>query len=105
MTKHRILSDGAVAQTTGMTRVSSVQVGIVRPRMPCSAWLQRMDAERAARFWDAAFAESAATEWLLPVTESARACSYILSKEVEKTVQFWLLTLWLLTCWLLTIFF
>ena len=31
------------------------------------------------------------------VTESARACSYILSKQVQKICSFWLLTLWLLT--------
>ena len=35
-----------------------------------------------------------------PVTESARACSYILSK---KGVQFWLLMFWLFTFWLLTV--
>ena len=34
------------------------------------------------------------------VTESARACSYILSKQVQETCQFWLLTFWLLTFWL-----
>ena len=33
----------------------------------------------------------------LVVTESARACSYLLSKQVQETCQFWLLTLWLLT--------
>ena len=32
-----------------------------------------------------------------PVTESARAHSYFFSKEVQKTGQFWLLTVWLLT--------
>ena len=37
------------------------------------------------------------------VTESARAHSYILSKEVPTTCQFWLLTLWLLTFWMLTV--
>ena len=31
------------------------------------------------------------------VTESARACRYILSKQVQKICSFWLLTLWLLT--------
>ena len=31
------------------------------------------------------------------VTESARAHIYILSKQVQKTCQFWLLTFWLLT--------
>ena len=36
------------------------------------------------------------------VTESARSCSYILSKQVQETCQFWLLTFWLLTFWLLT---
>ena len=41
---------------------------------------------------------------LMPVTESARACSYILSKQVEKICSFWLLTLWLLTFWLLTVY-
>ena len=38
------------------------------------------------------------------VTESARAHSYILSKQVRKTCQFWLFTLWLLTFWLLTVY-
>ena len=38
------------------------------------------------------------------VTESARAHSYFFSKEVQKTGQFWLLTLWLLTFWLLTVY-
>ena len=33
----------------------------------------------------------------IQVTQSARACSYIFSKEVLKTYQFWLLTFWLLT--------
>ena len=33
----------------------------------------------------------------VPVAESARACSYIFSEEVQKTCQFWLLTFWLLT--------
>ena len=32
---------------------------------------------------------------LSEVAESARAHSYILSKEVQKTSQFWLLTFWL----------
>ena len=31
------------------------------------------------------------------VTESAHACSYILSKQVRETCQFWLSTFWLLT--------
>ena len=31
------------------------------------------------------------------VTESARAHSHILSKQVQRTCQFWLLTFWLLT--------
>ena len=34
---------------------------------------------------------------LEPVTESARAHSYILSKQVQKTCKIWLLTFWLLT--------
>ena len=38
------------------------------------------------------------------VTESARAHSYILSEEVQKTCQFWRLTLWLLTFWLLKVY-
>ena len=33
----------------------------------------------------------------LTVTESARARSYISSKQVQKIFQFWLLTFWLLT--------
>ena len=32
------------------------------------------------------------SQQLLQVTESARACSYILRKEVHKTCKFWLLT-------------
>ena len=31
------------------------------------------------------------------VAESGRACSYTLSKQVQETCQFWLLTFWLLT--------
>ena len=41
---------------------------------------------------------------LQDVTESARACSYFSSQEVQKTYQFWLLTLWLLTFWLVTLY-
>ena len=33
----------------------------------------------------------------LEVTESARACSYVLRKQLQKTYQFWLLTFWVLT--------
>ena len=44
--------------------------------------------------------ESGAVE---EVTESARACSYILRNQVQKISQFWLLTFWLLTFWLLTV--
>ena len=38
------------------------------------------------------------------VTESARAHSYILSKQLQKTCQFWLLMRWLLTFWLLRVY-
>ena len=38
------------------------------------------------------------------VTERACAHNYILSEQVQKTSQFWLLMLWLLTFWLLTVY-
>ena len=38
------------------------------------------------------------------VAESARACTYFSSKQVQKTCKFWLLTLWLFTFWLLTVY-
>ena len=38
------------------------------------------------------------------VTESARARSYIFSKQVQKVCQFWLFTLQLLTFWLSTVY-
>ena len=39
---------------------------------------------------------------LVKVTESARACSSILSKQIQKICHFWLLTLCLLKFWLFT---
>ena len=79
---------------------------LLNNHVPSPAFYE-MNVQRTFRAF-AMIGRRSSPQFVVGVTESARAHSYLLSKQVQtqqKTGQFWLLTLWLFTFWLFKVYF